>query len=453
MKSFKLRLLPLASYLLIGMIFGSAITISVQTVARGNNPEIPTQEIQQLVRVYGILKNNYVEKVDSKKLFTSSINGMATSLDPHTQYFDKKSLEEFNESINGKFVGIGIEISVEDGLVKIVTPIEGTPAYRAGLQAGDLITHIDGASARGLPTSDVVKRVRGKPQTEVILTIVRKGETKPMIIKVIRSEIQTVSVKWKLIEDHYAWLRISHFQTTVTEDITKALMDIYKQQPKLKGLLLDMRNNPGGDLYGALAVSSLFIPHNSVVLKTNGQVAGSNRTYTTADASASQVKFVTETENYTHELWRKIPIIVLVNEASASASEIVSGALQDYQRAIVIGNQTYGKGSVQKIFPIEEVKGTAVKVTTAHYYTPKNKIIQGTGVIPDYFVDEMADDSTHKSEESKPLIPGFIEQKLKLADYATEKDFRVVQALAYFKGQSIKQSSILKVRPKKKEEE
>ncbi len=381
--------LKIAGWIAVGAMAGALTTVQLQAVARGAMAPLPLEELQQLAAVFGMVKTDYVEPVDEKKLITDAISGMVSSLDPHSVYYDKKSFKEFREGTTGKFVGVGIEITMEEGLVKVVSPIEGSPAYRAGLKTNDLITKIDDTAVKGLSINDAVKRMRGEPNTKVALTIFRKEENRTFSVTITREEIKTQSVKAKVLEPGYAWIRVSQFQERTVEDFARKLEDIYKEQPQLKGLVLDLRNDPGGLLDAAVALSAAFLPENVVVVSTNGQLEESKFTYKAAAqfyqrrGNGDPIKRLTDN---TKGLFKKVPLLVLVNEGSASASEIVAGALQDHQRAKVMGSQTFGKGSVQTVRPLGP--DTGLKLTTARYYTPNGRSIQAKGIVPDVWVDE-----------------------------------------------------------------
>jgi len=274
--------LKIAGWLSIGALTGALTTFSLQTVARANMAPLPLEELQQLAAVFSMVKSDYVETVDEKKLINDAISGMVSSLDPHSQYFDKKSYKEFREGTTGKFVGVGIEISQEDGMVKVVSPIEGSPADRAGLKPGDLITKVDDTSMKGLSLNEAVKRMRGEPRTKVLLTIYRKVENRTFPVTIIREEIKTVSVKSKMIENGYGWIRVSQFQERTVDDLARKLEELYKQDPKMKGLVLDLRNDPGGLLDAAVAISAVFLPDNVTVVSTNGQLEESKFTFKAA---------------------------------------------------------------------------------------------------------------------------------------------------------------------------
>jgi len=388
--------LKIAGWIAIGALTGAMTTLSLQTTARSNMAPLPLEELQQLAAVFSMVKSDYVEPVDEKKLITDAITGMVASLDPHSQYYDKKTFKEFREGTTGRFVGVGIEITQEEGLVKVVSPIEGSPAFRAGMKSGDLITKIDDTAVKGLSLNDAVKRMRGEPGTKVLLTIYRKDENRTFPVTIIREEIKTQSVKGKLVEPGMGWIRLSQFQERTVEDFTKKLEEIYKQDPKLKGLVLDLRNDPGGLLDAAVAVSAAFLPDNVNVVSTNGQLAESKFVYKASPEfyrrNSGNDPIARLTQN-TKGIYKTIPLVVLVNEGSASASEIVAGALQDHKRATIMGSQTFGKGSVQTVRQLGP--DTALKITTARYYTPSGKSIQAKGIVPDVLLDDTAEGSPY----------------------------------------------------------
>jgi carboxyl-terminal processing protease len=382
--------LKIAGWVSIGVVAGALTTVQLQAVARGGLAPLPLEELQQLANVFGMVKTDYVEPVDEKKLISDAITGMVASLDPHSAYFDKKSFKEFREGTSGRFVGVGIEISQEDGLVKVVSPIEGSPADRAGLKPNDLITRIDDTAVKGLSLNEAVKRMRGEPKSKVVLTIFRKDESRTFQVTIIREEIRTQSVRGKVIEPGYAWVRLSQFQERTVEDFTTKVEAIYKQEPNLKGMVLDLRNDPGGLLDAAVAISAAFLPENVVVVSTNGQLAESKFVYKAAPEFYLRRAGNDPLKRLPAAL-KTVPLVVLVNEGSASASEIVAGALQDHKRATIMGNQTFGKGSVQTVRPLGP--DTGIKLTTARYYTPSGKSIQAKGIIPDVMIDETLEGS------------------------------------------------------------
>jgi carboxyl-terminal processing protease len=379
--------LRIAGYIALGALAGALTTIQLQAIARGSFAPLPLDELQQLAAVFGMVKSDYVEPVDEKKLITDAISGMVAGLDPHSQYFDKKSYKEFREGTTGKFVGIGIEMAMEDGLVKVVSPIEGSPAFRAGIKSGDLITRIDDTPVKGLSVDQAVKRMRGEPNTKVTLVVYRKDEARTFPVTLVREEIRQQSVRSKVVEPGYAWLRISVFQERTVDDFARKLEEIYKAEPHLKGLVLDLRNDPGGLLDGAIGVAAAFLPADAVVVTTNGQVADSKASFKAAPEFYARRG--ADPLRRLPEGLKKVPLVVLVNEGSASASEIVAGALQDHKRAVIMGAQTFGKGSVQTWRPLSA--DTALKITTARYYTPSGRSIQATGIVPDIWLDETAE--------------------------------------------------------------
>ncbi len=380
--------LRVAGMIALGALAGALATTQLQAFARNATAPLPLEELQQLAAVFGMVKSDYVEQVDEKKLIGDAITGMVAGLDPHSQYFDKKTLKEFREQTGGKFVGVGIEIGMEDGLVKVQSPIEGSPAFRAGIKSGDLITRIDETAVKGLTLDQAVKRMRGEANTKVSLTIFRKSENRSFPVIITREEIRIQSVRSKILEPGYAWLRVSQFQDRTVDDFVRKLEDIYKQEPNLKGLVLDLRNDPGGLLDAAIAISAAFLPENVIVVTTNGQIAESKATFKAAPEYYSR-RAGSDPLKRLPAAVKTVPLVVLVNEGSASASEIVAGALQDHKRATIMGAQTFGKGSVQTVRPLSAE--TALKITTARYYTPSGKAIQAKGVVPDIWLDETAE--------------------------------------------------------------
>ena len=380
--------LKVAGWIAVGAVAGALATMQLQAIARNSVTQLPLEELQQLAAVFGMVKTDYVESVDEKKLITDAIGGMVAGLDPHSQYFDKKTFKEFREGTTGRFVGVGIEIGMEDGLVKVVSPIEGSPAFRAGLKSGDLITKIDDTLVKGLTMDQAVKRMRGEPSTKVMLTIFRKSESRSFPVTITREEIRAQSVRAKMVEPGYAWLRVSQFQDRTVDDFARKLEELYKEDPKIKGIVLDLRNDPGGLLEASDAISAAFLPADAVVVSTNGQIAESKSTFKAAPEYYLR-RGGNDPLKRLPEALKSVPLIVLVNEGSASASEIVAGALQDHKRAILMGAQTFGKGSVQTVRQLSPE--TALKITTARYYTPSGKSIQAKGIVPDVMLDETAE--------------------------------------------------------------
>lgn len=380
--------LKVAGWLAVGAVAGALTTMQFQAIARSSVAQLPLEELQQLAAVFGMVKSDYVEPVDEKKLINDAISGMVSGLDPHSQFFDRKTFKEFREGTTGKFVGVGIEIGMEDGLVKVVSPIEGSPAFRAGMKSGDLITKIDDTVVKGLTMDQAVKKMRGEPNTKVVLTVFRKAESRSFPVTIVREEIRVQSVRAKMVEPGYAWVRVSQFQDRTVDDFVRKVDELYKQDPSIKGMVLDLRNDPGGLLEGAVAISAAFLPSDAVVVTTNGQIADSKATFK-ATPSDYLRRGGSDPLRRLPEAVKKVPLVVLVNEGSASASEIVAGALQDHKRATIMGAQTFGKGSVQTVRQLSP--DTALKITTARYYTPSGASIQAKGIVPDVMLDETAE--------------------------------------------------------------
>ena len=455
--------LKVAGWMALGAVAGALATMQLQANANSSLSPLPLDELRQLAAVYGLVKQDYVETVDEKKLINDAIGGMVSGLDPHSVYFDKKSFKDFRESTSGKFVGVGIEIGSEDGLVKIVSPIEGSPAFKAGLKSGDLITKIDDTAVRGLSLDQAVKRMRGDPNTKVTLTIFRKSETRSFPVTITREEINVQSVRAKMVAPGYAWIRINQFQERTVEDFAKKLEELYKQDANIKGVVLDLRNDPGGILEGAVAVSAAFLPKDADVVSTKGQMRDANTDY-----RANTEDYVRRGNDPLRRLpaaLKTVPLVVLVNGGSASASEIVAGALQDNKRALIMGEQTFGKGSVQTVRMLSE--DTALKITTARYYTPSGRSIQAKGIVPDVALDETAegnvfaalrtreadlerhlengpenkDDAREKAreEERKKLEADLAAKKeiKPLPEFGSTEDFPLQQALNQLQGKPV----------------
>jgi carboxyl-terminal processing protease len=422
--------LKVAGWMALGAVAGALATMQLQANANSSLSPLPLDELRQLAAVYGLVKQDYVEPVDEKKLINDAIGGMVAGLDPHSQYFDKKNFKEFRESTSGKFVGVGIEIGAEDGLVKIVSPIEGSPAFRAGLKSGDLITKIDDTAVRGLSLDQAVKRMRGDPGTKVALTIFRKAENRSFPVTIVREEINVQSVRAKMVAPGYAWIRINQFQERTVEDFAKKMEDLYKQDPNIKGVVLDLRNDPGGILEGAIAVSAAFLPKDSDVVSTKGQMHDANTDYRAVPDDYVRRAGSDPLRRLPAAL-KTVPLVVLVNGGSASASEIVAGALQDNKRAMIMGEQTFGKGSVQTVRMLSE--DTALKITTARYYTPSGRSIQAKGITPDVALDETAEGNvfaalrTREADLERHLENG-PEQKDEAREKAREEERKKIEA-------------------------
>ncbi|CDG85750.1 S41 family peptidase [Janthinobacterium agaricidamnosum] len=451
----------------LGVVAGVAVSLQFSAMAQKPvEPALPLEQLRQLADVFGLIKSDYVEPVEDKKLLTDAISGMVASLDPHSAYLDKQAYAELREGSEGKFVGLGIEIGQsEDGYIKIVAPIEDSPAYRAGIKPGDLITRLDATPVKGMSLDDSVKKMRGEPGSKVTLTIARKDAPQPLVFVITREEIHQKSVKSKLIEPGYAWVRVSQFQEPTVDDMAAQISALYQQDPHIKGLILDLRNDPGGVLQGAIGVSAAFLPKNAAIVSTNGQLPDSKQVF----YGSPQYYALRSEPDALAKLpaaLKTVPMVVLVNTGSASASEIVAGALQDYKRAIILGSQTFGKGSVQTIRQL--TADTAVKLTTARYYTPNGRSIQAKGIVPDLMVDENADGdglnslrmreadlskhlSNDRDKDTQDKLKGgeqagvhdeleeqlravALEKTHKPLEYGARDDFQLAQALNHLKG-------------------
>lgn len=379
-----------AGWMAAGAVAGALTTLQFQATARSSMTPLPLEDMQQLAAVFDLVKRSYVEPVDEKKLIRDAISGMVSGLDPHSQYFEGQAYKEFHEGISGKFTGVGIQIEMEDGLVKVVSPIEGSPAHRAGMMTGDLIIKIDDALVKGLTLDQAIKRMRGPSGTKVVLTVLRKADNnRTFPVAITREEIRTKSVRSKVVEPGYAWIRVTQFQEPTLKDFSEQLKEIFKQEPKLKGLVLDLRNDPGGLLDAAVGISAAFLPKDAVVVSTNGQIPESKSTLKATPYFYSRDG--SDPLSSLPALIKSVPMVVLVNEGSASASEIVAGAMKDYKRAVIMGSQTFGKGSVQSEMTRLPMPNTSLKITTARYYTPSGQSIQAKGIVPDVMIDETAE--------------------------------------------------------------
>lgn len=363
---YPLQSIPILAIGLLLTVVGAPIgTVFATDEKETANETLPLKELRTFAEIFGRIKSDYVEGVDDKKLLKSAIRGMLAGLDPHSSYLDEEEYRELQVGTSGEFGGLGIEVGMEDGFVKVIAPIDDTPAERAGLESGDLIIRIDDKPVKGMSLNDAVNVMRGKPGTEIVLTILREGADRPFNVDLVRDIIHVASIKSRTLEPGYGYVRISHFQSRTTEDLLSALNELEEEnEDRLKGLILDLRNNPGGVLNSAVGVSDAFLV-GGIIVYTKGRVED------------SELQFKAGPD----DVLKGAPIVVLVNSGSASASEIVAGALQDHKRAIIMGTPTFGKGSVQTIVPID--KSTALKLTTARYYTPSGRSIQAQGIAPD----------------------------------------------------------------------
>ena len=376
----------LTTGLVVGTLLGVAGTASLSVHAFKASSKVPLAELQRFTEVFLRIKSDYVEEVDDKKLMSDAISGMLTGLDPHSAYLDEEAFTELQVGTSGEFGGLGIEVGMENGFVKVISPIDDTPAQKAGIEAGDLIIRLDDKPVKGLTLGDAVKIMRGKPGQPINLMIVREGKNAPFTVKVVRDIIRVRSVKQRMLEDGFGYVRISSFQSKTTKGVAEGIAKLEKENGKLKGLVLDLRNNPGGVLNGAVGVSDLFLKKGNIVY-TEGRVHDAVMRY--------------DAEN--GDILGGSPLVVLVNQGSASASEIVAGALQDHKRALIVGVKTFGKGSVQTVLPVDRT--TAVKITTARYFTPLGRSIQAKGIEPDIIVEplKLTNGKKEQEEEFQPL--------------------------------------------------
>ncbi len=346
-----------------------AVTAKPEQAKPAAGQDLPLDELRTFADVFGRIKDDYVEEVQDKTLIENAIRGMLAGLDPHSSYLSGEEYRDLQVGTSGEFGGLGIEVGLEDGFIKVIAPIDDTPAQRAGLQSGDMIIRIDEKPVKGLSLNEAVTLMRGKPGTKIRLTIMRGTTEKPFEVTLERAVVQVASVKSRLLEPGYAYLRLTHFQSHTTEDMLKAIDEIKKANGgELKGLVMDLRNNPGGVLNAAVGVSDAFLTEGLIV-------------YTEGRVKNSEMRFKAGPD----DVLGGAPMVILINGGSASASEIVAGALQDQKRAIVMGTQSFGKGSVQTIVPIDDA--TALKLTTARYYTPSGRSIQAQGITPDIKLD------------------------------------------------------------------
>jgi carboxyl-terminal processing protease len=460
------------SLTLASFIAGAFISLHIPALAeKDTKAGLPIDELRTFAEVYSAIKQGYVEPVEDKKMISNAISGMLANLDPHSSYLDADAFKDLQVGTQGEFGGLGIEVGMEDGLVKVVSPIEDTPAYRAGIKSGDLIFKLDDTLVKGLTLSDAVKKMRGKPKTSIKLSILRKGETKPLEITLMREVIKVQSVKSKITEPGYGWIRVTQFQDNTVAELGKHLTSLYKEG-NLRGLVLDLRNDPGGLLNGAIGVSAAFLPPDVKVVSTDGRTEDAKQEFLARPRDYLRGTKEDPLRNLPAEI-KKVPMVVLVNSGSASASEIVAGALQDYKRAVIMGTQTFGKGSVQSVLPLPG--NTAIKLTTARYYTPEGRTIQAKGIIPDIVVEESpngtngsprlreADLDRHlindkekeaakaesKSPTKSPAKPGNKEKPGKdeaddemptRLEYASKSDHQFQQAVNLLKGLQIMQN-------------
>jgi len=429
---------------LVGLLAGLSLSIGNGVFAEREAVTVPgglpVEELRTFSDVFGRIKNDYVEDVADKVLLENAIRGMLSGLDPHSAYLDQEQFKELQVGTSGEFGGLGIEVGMEDGFVKVIAPIDDTPAQRAGIQAGDLIIRLDDTPVKGLTLNEAVKIMRGKPGTVLKLTVVREGVEQPLKIDIKRDVIKVKSVKQRALEPGFGYVRISQFQSKTAENMVDAIDTLKKDAGgSLKGLVLDLRNNPGGVLNGAVAVSDAFLKKGLIV-------------YTEGRVNDSKLRFNATPD----DVLDGAPMVVLVNQGSASASEIVSGALQDHKRAIIVGSRTFGKGSVQTILPLSN--GTAVKLTTARYYTPSGRSIQAEGIQPDIKLEQVrvsaveaplepikeADLSRHltNGDAKKASKTGAEKEQDKEEKSLAQTDYQLYEALNLLKGLAIQREQM-----------
>ncbi|HNZ57331.1 MAG TPA: S41 family peptidase, partial [Methylophilaceae bacterium] len=388
-----------------GLLLGLMLSLTYSAVAeKMAKPELPLDDLRAFAEVFGKIKTDYVEPVEDKKLISEAISGMLTGLDPHSSYMDVDSFKDMQAATQGEFGGLGIEVGMEDGLVKVISPIEDSPAYAAGIKSGDLIMKLDEKPVKGMTLNDAVKIMRGTPNTPIVLTILRKNESKPLIVNLVRAVIKNKSVKFKMIEPGYAYARVTQFQERTGEDLAKAIKTMHAENKgPFKGFVLDLRNDPGGLLNGAVGVSAAFLPKDTLVVYTEGRAPDSKMNLTVNPDNYARGGAVNDYMRDIPADLKTVPMVVLINAGSASASEIVAGALQDHKRATLIGVRTFGKGSVQTIMPMNN--GAAIKLTTARYFTPNGRSIQAKGIEPDYYVEDGTDQSynIHEADLSRHI--------------------------------------------------
>ncbi len=418
--------LRISTWFLSGTLLGLSLAVAHSVFALKNSEEIPFEDLQAFTEVFSRVKSDYVESVDDKSLIEDAIRGMLNGLDPHSSYLNTSEFTDLKIGTTGQFGGLGIEVGMENGFVKVISPIDDTPAARAGILASDLIIKLDEKSVKGLTLNDAVKIMRGKPNTDIDLTIVREGETKPLVITITREIIRVKSVKNRMLEPGFGYVRITNFQSRTTTDLLKAVSELQKES-RLKGLVLDLRNNPGGVLNGAVGVSDAFIDKGLIVY-TEGRLSDSSHQYTATPGDSLN----------------GAPLVVLINGGSASASEIVAGAMQDHSRGIILGTKSFGKGSVQTIQELRN--GSAVKLTTARYFTPNGRSIQAKGIDPDIVLSTLRlSDQDQKSRVtySEKDLDGSLSNpedddkeaaKVEDKEALAQTDFQLYEALNLLKG-------------------
>ncbi|ACL74355.1 S41 family peptidase [Thioalkalivibrio sulfidiphilus] len=419
---------------LTGILLGFALSLSFGVFAnKQENEAIPLEDLRAFTDVYMRIKRNYVDYVDDTTLLENAIRGMLSGLDPHSSYLTPRDFQDLQIGTSGEFGGLGLEVGMEDGFVKVISPIDDTPASRAGVRAGDLIIRLDDKPVKGMTLNEAVNEMRGPKGTDITLTIMREGADQPIRITLTRDTIRVRSVRSEMLEPGFAYVRISNFQSRTAQNLVEEINKLQREGNGLRGLILDLRNNPGGVLNGAVGVSDAFL-EDGLIVYTEGRTADAQFRY---QASPGDVL-------------KGAPMVVLVNEGSASASEIVAGALQDHQRAVIMGTRTFGKGSVQTILPLRQ--DTALKLTTARYYTPEGRSIQAEGIEPDIKLERLQV-SAAETDGSRPVTEASLQRHLQ-RQRATEeageqpadngslaqRDYQLYEALNLLKGLTILQA-------------
>ena len=428
-----------ALVLVFGIILGISASLTGNVLANKEEARgLPLDQLRNFSDIFSRIKSDYVEDVEDEVLLEHAIRGMLSGLDPHSTYLSPDEYNELRIGTSGEFGGLGIQVGMEDGFVKVISPIDDTPAYKAGLEAGDLIIRLDEKTVKGLTLNEAVKIMRGKPGTDIELTVVREGVDKPMTFVVTRDIIKVKSVKNRMLDPGYGYIRISNFQSRTAPQLLEAINDLKEENKEnLKGLVLDLRNNPGGVLNAAAEVSDLFINKGKLVY-TEGRIDNSHYEYNAKPG----------------DILDGAPVVVLINGGSASASEIVAGALQDHRRAVVMGSKSFGKGSVQTIQELRS--GGAVKITTARYFTPNGRSIQGAGITPDIILEKYkvtsADEDSITSIKEQDLSnhisnPTMSDEEIRQHEKDSEKkkgekilateDYQLHEALLLLKGLTI----------------
>ena len=436
--------------LLLGGLGGVLASLAINAVAQRGEP-LPLRELQQFANVYSAIKSSYVEPLADEALVNEAIKGLFNELDPHSSYLDAEAFKDMESMTQGGFGGLGIEIGHENGYPTVISPIEDTPAARAGMMAGDQIIGIDGKSTKDMPLNEAVKLMRGQPNTSIVLEI-KRGEQKPFELSIVRDHIKVKSVRGKRLEDDLLYVRIAQFQERTAADLIRQLQEL-SQNERPRGLVLDLRNDPGGLLDSAIGVSSAFLDSGDLVVSTKGRIPSANREYYVKPLT--QVLGSNDRQLLDQLTWLKdIPIVVLINAGSASASEIVAGALQDHGRATVLGTRSFGKGSVQSVLPLSADSG--IKLTTALYYTPSGKSIQVTGVEPDIYVDDTASGNMFRIpreadlqrhlnnvglEDESSLVTEEVYVKTPVMfEFGGDDDFQLQQAINHLEGRTVQRN-------------